>query len=92
MPRTVVLGRDLTPQQAIILLNTLGGRIAFKRHEHNVTQEWLAEKVNVSQSLVSRWERNRERPLHDSMVKLAEALQTTREWLTAATPITSEAA
>lgn len=77
-----MLGRELSPDDVIRLLSTLGGRIALKRHELNVTQETLASRLNVSQSLVSMWERDVERPMADTMSDLAVALQTTREWLT----------
>ena len=35
----------------------IGKYIAFKRKEHGLTQKQLAEKLNMSDKSVSKWER-----------------------------------
>lgn len=81
MTRQVVLSQDLTVNQQMQLLRTLGGRIALKRHEHRITQQSLAGTLHVSQTLVSQWERNVVKPTRDTIDDLAEALRTTRAYL-----------
>ena len=51
---------------------TLGDMIATLRKEHNMTQLQLAEKMNVTDKAVSKWERNLSCPDIDSLPRLAE--------------------
>lgn len=76
-----MLSRDLSVDEVMQLLRTLGGRIALKRHEHQITQQSLANNLGVHQTLVSHWERNVIRPNRDHIDPLVAALHTTREWL-----------
>ena len=51
---------------------SLGDMIATLRKEHNMTQLQLAEKMNVTDKAVSKWERNLSCPDIDSLPRLAE--------------------
>ncbi len=51
---------------------TLGKMIATLRKEHNMTQLQLAEKMNVTDKAVSKWERDLSCPDIDSLPRLAE--------------------
>lgn len=42
--------------------NEIGDNIASLRKENNMSQESLAEKLNVSRQAVSNWERNKTQP------------------------------
>lgn len=53
---------------------TLGEMISFLRKEKNMTQNDLAEKMNVTDKAVSKWERNLSCPDVNSIPKLAETL------------------
>lgn len=52
----------------------LGGMISALRKEKNMTQNDLAEKMNVTDKAVSKWERNLSCPDVNSIPKLAEIL------------------
>ena len=53
---------------------TLGETISSLRKEKNMTQNNLAEKMNVTDKAVSKWERNLSCPDVNSIPKLAEIL------------------
>ena len=53
---------------------TLGEMISSLRKERNMTQNDLAEKMNVTDKAVSKWERNLSCPDVNSIPKLAEIL------------------
>ena len=57
-----------------MLNKTLGEMISSLRKEKNMTQNDLAEKMNVTDKAVSKWERNLSCPDVDSIPKLAEVL------------------
>lgn len=54
---------------------TLGEMIATLRKEQGLTQAALAEKMNVTDKAVSKWERDLSCPDINSLPKLAEVLQ-----------------
>ena len=54
----------------------LGKNIAKARKNANLTQEQLAEKLQVARQTVSKWEAGATMPTVPGLVKLAEALQT----------------
>lgn len=60
---------------------TMGEMISFLRKEKRMTQNDLAEKMNVTDKAVSKWERNLSCPDVNSIPKLAEVLGTTVEEL-----------
>ena len=53
---------------------TLGEIISSLRKEKNMTQNDLAERMNVTDKAVSKWERNLSCPDVNSILKLAEIL------------------
>ena len=53
---------------------TFGEMISSLRKEKNMTQNDLAEKMNVTDKAVSKWERNLSCPDVNSIPKLAETL------------------
>lgn len=57
--------------------NTLGKRIAQLRKEKNLTQEDLAQKMDVSAQAVSKWENDLTCPDIASLPKLAQILEVT---------------
>ena len=60
---------------------TLGEMISSLRKEKNMTQNDLAEKMNVTDKAVSKWERNLSCPDVNSIPKLAEILSVSVEEL-----------
>ena len=65
---------------------TLGEMISSLRKNKGMTQNELAEKMNVTDKAVSKWERNLSCPDVNSIPKLAEILGTTVEELLNAQP------
>ena len=59
----------------------IGEMISSLRKEKGMTQNDLAEKMNVTDKAVSKWERNLSYPDVNSIPKLAEILGTTVEEL-----------
>lgn len=59
------------------MMNTLGARIAQKRKAKGLTQEALAEKLNVSSQAVSKWENDVSSPDITLLPQLAKVLDTT---------------
>ena len=53
-------------------LRKIGKYIAEKRQKNNFTQESLAEKLDISNRAVSKWERGICLPDSDNMAKLCE--------------------
>lgn len=64
----------------------IGEIISSFRKEKGMTQNELAEKMNVTDKAVSKWERNLSCPDVNSIPKLAEILGTTVEELLNAQP------
>lgn len=52
----------------------IGKFIASKRKEHNLTQEQMAEKLNISKNAVSKWERGLNLPDVSIMQELCKIL------------------
>ena len=63
------------------LLSSIGKKVMHIRKNKNLTQEQLAEKMDVSQQFVSRIERGRENLSVTSLKKTAEALGVKTEHL-----------
>ena len=55
----------------------IGGYIARKRKEQNLTQEQLAEQLGVSNKTISKWENGKCMPDYSIIQKLCEALHVT---------------
>jgi len=62
-------------------INVIGQRIADRRKELELKQSDLGQRVGTTQDVVSRWERGVVTPHISMLVPLAEALQTTPNWL-----------
>uniref|UniRef100_UPI0036D82A4E helix-turn-helix domain-containing protein n=1 Tax=Photorhabdus sp. RM322S TaxID=3342825 RepID=UPI0036D82A4E len=56
-------------------------RIAVARHENSLTQAELAELSGVSQRQIAAYEGHESKPRQNVLAKLANALDTTEEWL-----------
>ena len=61
---------------------SLGQKIAQYRKIRNVTQAELADRLNVHQTQVARWEKDRARPRQDYIGQIAEFFQVAVEELT----------
>lgn len=66
--------------------NTLGGRIAMLRKKKELTQENLAQKLNVSAQAVSKWENNQTCPDISLLPRLAGSLDVTTDELLSGEP------
>jgi len=58
---------------------SLGRKIAQLRKMKDLTQGELAEKLNIHQSMVTRWEKDQVQPKSSSIQRLAEALDASVE-------------
>lgn len=71
----------------------LQNNIRRLRHEQNMTQEQLAEKLHVSRQTISKWEQGLSIPDADMLLRLVDALNTSIDGLVGtAPPTTSEEA
>ena len=50
----------------------LGQKIKNKRKELNLTQEYLAEKLNISRQAVSKWEAGKSEPSMNNLLELSK--------------------
>jgi len=63
------------------MYQNLGDRLKERRKELKLTQQDVADLVNVSKTAVVFWEKGENVPKHVSLLLLANTLQTTPEWL-----------
>ena len=61
--------------------NSIGGRIAEKRKEIGLTQSELASNLSVKRETVNQWENGIRQIKGDDIVKLADALGTTTDYI-----------
>lgn len=66
---------------------TMGDMICTLRKEQGMTQKELADKLNVTDKAVSKWERNVSFPDTGTIPKLAELFGITIDELMTATPV-----
>lgn len=66
---------------------TTGERIAHLRNNLSLSQPALADKLNVSQSTIAMWEKNKRNVNNDDILKLAELFNVTTDYLLGNTPI-----
>ena len=64
---------------------TVGARIQFLRMKNGLTQQQLAELSSISQSNIARWENDFQKPRQGSAARLAQALNTTTDWIISGT-------
>lgn len=62
-------------------MSSVGKNIQKFRKEKNITQEELAEELNVTRQAVSNWETDKTQPDVDTLTQLSEALDVTVEEL-----------
>ena len=60
-------------------MNNIGKTIKKIREEKNMTQEQLAEKLNVTRQAISNWENNKTQPDIDTIIKISEVLEVSVE-------------
>ena len=60
--------------EVIFLKYEIGSRIRMYRKESGLTQEQLADKINVTKSRVSNWEQGINRPDADILADICRAL------------------
>lgn len=60
-------------------MNDIGRNIKKFRKERNMTQEELAEKMNVTRQAVSNWETAKTEPDIDTLTRLAEVFEVSVE-------------
>lgn len=60
---------------------TLGERIANLRNDCGYSQEYIAEQLGVSRQAVSKWEKDLSSPDTENLIKLAEVLNTSVQFL-----------
>ena len=61
-------------KEVIFLKYEIGGRIRLYRKQSGLTQEQLAQKIDVTKSRVSNWEQGINRPDADIIGKICRAL------------------
>ena len=64
--------RNIDHEQGGITVSINFSRLKMYRTQSGMTQEQLAEKLNVSRQAVAKWERGESTPDLDSCIKLAE--------------------
>lgn len=60
---------------------TLGKRITLLRRKRGITQEYLAGALGISPQAISKWENDQSTPDVSLLVKLADVLETTTDYL-----------
>lgn len=59
-----------------------GGKLKELRKSNNISQQQLADILNVGQSTVAMWEKGKNRPEYSSLVKIAEIFDVSTDYLT----------
>ena len=62
-------------------LNKVGGRIAYLRIKHNLTQAQLSEKTGLSKGNISGLESHKYEPSARTIIKIVELFKVTSDWL-----------
>jgi transcriptional regulator with XRE-family HTH domain len=60
---------------------TFGERLKQLREEHNLTQKALADKLQIVKSTINKYEKNTRKPEFEILVKMADILDTTTDYL-----------
>ena len=60
---------------------SLGNKLAEARKKQNLTQEQLAERLGVTRQAVSRWESDAAYPETDKIVRMAQLLEVSCDYL-----------
>ena len=59
----------------------IGDRLKELRHDHNDTQEDLAEKLNISKFTVQSWEQGKSEPNHEMLVSICRLYHVSSDFL-----------
>ena len=59
----------------------LGNKIKLLREELNISQEKLAQKINVSASTIAMYETNKRQPNYETLLKLSEIFNCSIDYL-----------
>ena len=62
-------------------MNSIGERIAELRKSKNLSQEYIAERLDVTRQAVSKWEQDVSSPDTKNLIALAELLEVSVEYL-----------
>ena len=65
----------------VVLLREIGARIAARRKELSMTQERLAERMDVSVQMISNLEKGKKAIRPENLVKLCTALNISADWV-----------
>ena len=60
---------------------TFGERLKQLRLENNLTQETLAEKLQIVKSTITKYEKNTREPELEILIKIADFFETTTDYL-----------
>ena len=60
---------------------SLGNKLAEARRAKNLTQEQLAQQLDVTRQAVSRWESDAAYPETDKIVRMAQILEVSCDYL-----------
>ena len=60
---------------------TFGERLKQLRLENNLTQETLAEKLQIVKSTITKYEKNTREPEFEILIKIADFFGTTTDYL-----------
>jgi transcriptional regulator with XRE-family HTH domain len=64
-----------------MLMNTFGDRFRAARNALGLTQDELAERLELTKSAISAWENNREAPSFDKLSRVRTHLETSLDYL-----------
>lgn len=62
-------------------MSSFGEKVQRARKERRLSQEGLAELLDVSRQAVSKWEQDAGYPETETLVRLARALHVSLDWL-----------
>jgi transcriptional regulator with XRE-family HTH domain len=60
---------------------TFGERLKQLRLEYKLTQETLAEKLQIVKSTITKYEKNTRKPEFEILIKIADIFNTTTDYL-----------
>lgn len=63
------------------MMRTLGGRIKEERERHGWTQIYMAKKIEATPAMLSHYERDFRDPDTDMLIKIADLLDVTTDYL-----------
>ena len=61
--------------------NTLGKRLQFLRKSTNITQKFIFESTGISQSNLSKYERDITQPTSDAIISICQFYKISADWL-----------